>query len=221
MNGQKFQIIGLVGDARYRNLRQPVLPVAYTPFRRTDARGTMQGGTFVVRTSASNPLTLASILRKEIPRARPEFRVSNMRTQQELIESQTIRERLLAMLARFFGAIALLLVGVGLYGVLDYSVFQRRREIGIRIAVGAQPEELAVHVTVRFFWMLLVGAVTGFALSLASVRHIEPLLYQVRPTALPVLLIPVLAMMGAAVIAALPAVIHAVKLDVATLLRSD
>ena len=126
MNGQKFQIIGLVGDARYRNLRQPVLPVAYTPFRRTDAGGTMQGGTFVIRTTTSNPLTLASLLRNEISRARPEFRVSNMRTQQELIESQTIRERLLAMLARFFGAIALLLAGVGLYGVLDYSIFQRK-----------------------------------------------------------------------------------------------
>lgn len=221
MDGQKFQIIGLAGNARYRNLRQPVLPVAYTPFRRTDARGTMQGGTFVVRTAASNPLTLASLLRNEIPRVRPEFRVTNMRSQQELIESQTIRECLLAMLARFFGAIALLLAGVGLYGVLDYSVFQRRREIGIRMAVGAQPQELAVHVTARFFWMLLVGAAAGFALSLASVRYIEPLLYQVRPTALPVLLIPVLAMMGAAVVAALPAVIHAVKIDVATLLRAD
>lgn len=144
-----------------------------------------------------------------------------MRSQQELIESQTIRERLLAIIARFFGAITLLLASVGLYGVLDYSVFQRRREIGIRMAVGAQPQELAVHVTARFFWMLLVGAVAGFALSLASVRYIEPLLYQVRPTALPVLLIPVLAMMGAAVVAALPAVIHAVKIDVATLLRAN
>ena len=101
MRGQKFQIVGLVRDARYRYLRQTVLPVAYTPFRRTDSKGTMQGGTLVVRTSASNPLALASILRNEIPRTRPEFRVSNMRTQQELIDSQTIRERLLAMLARF------------------------------------------------------------------------------------------------------------------------
>src|SRR5437868_5652289 len=84
-------------------------------------------------TYTSNPLARASILRNEIPRARPEFRVSNMRAQQELIDSQTVRERLLAMLARFFGAVALALAGVGLYGVLDLSVLQRRREIGIRM----------------------------------------------------------------------------------------
>jgi predicted permease len=221
MRGQKFQIVGLVHDARYRYLRQTVLPVAYTPFRRTDSKGTMQGGTLVVRTSASNPLALASILRNEIPRTRPEFRVSNMRTQQELIDSQTIRERLLAMLARFFGAVALLLAGVGLYGVLDYSVLQRRREIGIRMALGAQPRDLAVRVTAGVFSMVLLGALTGLALGLASVRYIEPLLYQVRSTELRVLVIPSLAILGAAVLAALPAVIHAVEIDPAKLLRAE
>jgi predicted permease len=221
MRGQKFQIVGLVRDARYRYLRQAFLPVAYTPFRRTEAKGTMQGGTLVVRTSASNPLALASILRKEIPRARPEFRVSNMRTEQELIDSQTIRERLLAMLARFFGAVALLLAGIGIYGVLDYSVFQRRREIGIRLALGAQPRDLAVRVTARVFSMVLLGAMTGLAFGLASVRYIEPLLYQVQSTELSVLVIPSLAIFGAAVLAAMPAIIHAVEIDPAGLLRAE
>jgi putative ABC transport system permease protein len=221
MKGQKFQIVGLVQDARYRYLRQTVLPVAYTPFRRTEPKGTMQGGTFVIRTSTANPLALASTLRNEIPRIHPEFRVSNMRTQQELIDSQTVRERLLAMLARFFGCVALLLAGVGLYGVLDYSVLQRRREIGIRMALGAQPRDLAVRVTASVFSMVLLGALTGLALGLASVRYIEPLLYDVRSTELPVLAIPALAMLGAAVLAALPAVIRAVEIDPATLLRAE
>jgi predicted permease len=220
MRGQKFQIIGLAGNARYRYLRQPVLPVAYTPFRRTDAAGTMGGGTIVVRTT-SNQLNLASLLRNEIPSARAEFRVSNIRTQQQLIDSQTVRERLLAMLARFFGSIALLLAGIGLYGVLDYSVFQRRREIGIRMAVGAPPHQLVVHAIARFLWMLFAGAVAGYAISLTSIRYIEPLLYQVRPTALPTLFSPAVVMMGTAFIAAVPAIIHAVTIDVAMLLRTD
>ena len=154
MRGQKYQIVGLVRNARYRYLRQPVLPVAYTPFRRTDAKGTMQGGTFIIRAARSNSLALGSLLRHEIPRTRPEFRVSNLRTQQELIDSQTVRERLLAILARFFGVVVLLLAGVGLYGVLNYSVVQRQREIGIHMALGAQPHDLGARVTARVFLMV-------------------------------------------------------------------
>ena len=89
------------------------------------------------------------------------------------------------------------------------------------MAIGARPQRLAVHVTARFFWMLLIGSATGVAFGLGTVRYIEPLLYQVRATAVPALLIPALAMMGAAVVAALPAVIHAVTIDVATLLRAE
>jgi hypothetical protein len=70
----------------------------------------------------------------------------------------------------------------------------------------------------RFFWMLLAGAVAGLALSMALVRYIEPLLYQVGPTTLPVLLNPVVAMSSAALLASIPPVIHAVTIDIATLL---
>jgi predicted permease len=221
MRGQRFQIVGLVRDARYRYLRQPVVPVAYTPFHRLDDKGTMLGGTFVVRTSSPNPLALASILRREVSRARPEFRVSNIRTQKELEQSQTIRERLLAMLALFFAGVAVLLAGIGLYGVLDYSVFQRRREIGIRMAIGAQAGDIARRVTVEVFTMVVAGALAGLALGMASARYIETLLYQVKPTDLGLLALPSLIILAAALLAALPAVIHAVRIDPVTMLRSE
>ena len=222
--GMRFQIVGLVRDARYRNMREPILPTAYVPFHSINAKGVSQPrswGTFIVRTSGSNPLALASILRREVPRARPEFRVSNIRTQTEINQSQTVRERLLAMLALFFAVVALLLAGVGLYGVLDYSVLQRRREIGIRIAIGAQAGEIARRVTADVFSMVLVGAAAGVALGMAAVRYIESLLYQVKATDLGVLALPSLTILAAALLAALPAVVRAVRIDPVTMLRAE
>ena len=87
--------------------------------------------------------------------------------------AQTLRERLLAMLALFFAAVALLLAGIGLYGVLDYGVLQRRREIGIRMAIGAQAGDIARRVTPDVFSMVLSGAFAGLALGMASARYIE------------------------------------------------
>jgi predicted permease len=214
----RYQIVGLSGDAIYRDLREPILPVAYVPFHRAEPIGE---GTFIVRTSGANPLALASILRREVPRARSEFRVSNIRTQTEINRSQTVRERLLAMLALFFAVVALLLAGVGLYGVLDYSVLQRRREIGIRMAIGAQPAGIARLVTVDVLTMVLAGALAGLALGMASVRYIESLLYQVKATDLGLLALPSLAILAAALLATLPAVIHAVRIDPVTVLRSE
>jgi len=177
--------------------------------------------TILVRTSRPDPLLLATALRREVSRAHPEFRVSNIRTQVEINQAQTIRERLLAMLAFFFAAVALLLAGIGLYGVLDYSVLQRRREIGIRMAIGARPAGVARLVTVDVFAMVLVGAIGGLALGMASVRYIEPLFYDVKATDAGMLALPSLAILAAALLAAAPAVIHAVRIDPAETLRSE
>ena len=175
----------------------------------------------MVRTSGPNPLALASILRQEVPRARPEFRVSNIREQAELVRAQTVRERLLVMLALFFAVVALLLAGVGLYGVLDYSVLQRRREIGIRMALGAQASHVARGVTAEVLAMVLIGACIGLALGMASTRYLAAMLYQVKATDVSMLALPSIAILAAALLAAVPAVIRAVRIDPATTLRME
>jgi ABC-type lipoprotein release transport system permease subunit len=214
---KSFTIVGSVRDARHRdNLRILIRPTFYVKLAEEFGRAT-----FVVRTSSQDPLALAAALRQEVPRARPEFRVSNIRTQNEITESKTIRERLLATLAMFFAAVALLLAGVGLYGVLDYSVLQQRREIGIRLAIGARAAHITQHVTLPVFSMVLAGAVAGLGLGMGSVRFIESLLYQARATDLWMLALPCFAILGSAVLAALPAVLRALRLDPVAMLRAE
>ena len=166
--------------------------------------------------------TRASILRlAHVPAARPEFRISNIRTQKELNQRHTVRERLLATLALFFALVALLLTAVGLYGVLDYSVVQRRREIGIRMAIGATASDITCRVSVEACYMVLVGALTGITLGLVSVRYIKTLLYGVIATDPVMLALPSLTIFAAALVASLPAVIRAVRIDPVTILRSE
>jgi len=212
----RYQIVGLAADARYKDMREPMQPAAYFPFKANYSRGT-----FIVRTSNRNPLDLSVVLRREVTRARPGFRVSNIRTQAALVEQHTVRERLLAMLGVFFAGIALLLAGVGLYGVLDYSVLLRRKEIGIRMAIGAQAGGIARLVAVDVLSMVAAGALGGVALGLASARYIESLFFQVKATDPAMLAIPSVAIVAAALLAALPAVIHAVRIDPVTMLRSE
>jgi predicted permease len=212
----RYQVVGVVGDARYKDMREPIQPTAYFPFQAKYSRAT-----FLVRTSSRNPVAMASALRLDVPRAKAGFRVSNTLTQAALIERHTVRERLLALLALFFGVVAVLLAGVGLYGVLDYSVLQRRREIGIRIAVGAQSGDIARRVLADVFTVVTAGALLGIALGLASVRLIEAQLYQVKATDLEILTVPAVTIFAVALVAAVPAVIRAVRTDPAMTLRAE
>jgi predicted permease len=182
---QEHRIVGLVRDASCNNLRDPIPPQAYLPLHSIDSNGVPQPideGTFVVRTSGPNPLALASILRQEVTQSRPGFRVSNLRTQLEINQSYTVRERLLARLASFFGLVALLLAGVGVYGVLDYSVLQRRREIGVRMALGAPKREVLGLIVGKGMRPAGIGVVVGLTTAFAMTRLLTGLLYQIKPT---------------------------------------
>jgi hypothetical protein len=220
----RSQIVGLVSDARYLNMRDPIPPTAYVPFRSIGEKGTLEDinwGTFIVRTTAVDPLALAQILRQKVPQVRPEFRISNIRTQTSLIESHTVRERLLATLAFFFTTVAILLAGIGLYGVLYYSVLQRRHELGIRIALGSPVISLARQVTIEVFAMIVIGAIVGIALGLASVQYIETLFFQVKATEPLLLAFPSLTILAVALLAALPPVLYALRIDPVSMLRTE
>lgn len=110
---------------------------------------------------------------------------------------------LLAILDLFFAVIAILLVGVGLYGVLNYSVHLRRREIGIRVAIGVQAGEIARRVTVEVFARVLTGVLLGVVLGVRSAKYIESLLFKVNAADLNVLALPTVAILAVALLAAL------------------
>jgi ABC-type antimicrobial peptide transport system permease subunit len=121
----------------------------------------------------------------------------------------------------FFATVAVLLAGIGLYGVLDYGVLQRRREIGIRVAIGAQAGDIARRVAGDAASMVLLGTIAGVGLGMASVRYIESLLFEVKGADVRMLMLPSLVILVAAALASVPAVIRAVRIDPVQMLRAD
>ncbi len=215
-----YQVIGLVADARYRNMREPITPTAYVPLRVAPPEP-LSGATFIVRTQTSNPYAIASLLREKLQRYRPELRFTNVSTQSQINDAQTLRERLLAALGVFFAGVALLLAAIGLFGVLDYSVLQCRRELGIRIAIGATAAEIARQVTSGLLLTVFAGAITGALAGLLLEPRVKTLLYQVGRSDLGVLATPFCVIVAVSLLTAIPAVIRGVRIDPAEMLRSE
>jgi ABC-type antimicrobial peptide transport system permease subunit len=128
---------------------------------------------------------------------------------------------MLTVLGGFFAAIALLLAMIGLYGVLNYSVQQREREIGIRIALGATAVNITRVVTAQIFAIVVAGTLIGLGLGEASGKYVQTLLYGVRAGAPSMLLLPAIALVSATALAALPAVLRAIRIDPVTMLRAN
>ena len=217
-------IIGVTPDVPDHDLREPNRAVFYVPFAGIDAKSapTVEGfATFVVHSDAQNPLALADSLRKLIAQQHNGLRVSNVTTELDLFRDQTIRERLIAMLAAFFAAVALLLAGIGLYAVLNYSVLQRRREIGIRMAIGSTRAGIVRIVTLDVFLMITLGSCAGVALGFGVARYVASLFYQVKATDAGMLALPTCAILVTALIATLPAVLRALHTDPTEILRAE
>jgi predicted permease len=218
------KIVGVTPDVPDHDLREPNSAIFYVPFNAVDEKSAPRAvnfATFAIHTEAKNPLALADSLRRLIAQRHNGLRVSNVTTQLDLVRDQTIRERLIATLAAFFAAVALLLAGVGLYAVLNYSVLQRRREIGIRMAIGSTRAGIVRIVTLDVFLMIALGSCAGVALGFGAARYVESLFYQAKATDADMIALPACAMLLTALVATLPAVLRALRTDPTEILRAQ
>jgi len=224
VNQPKNKIVGVTPDVPDHDLREPNGPVFYVPFNGVDEKSApVPAGfaTFIVHTEAKNPLALADSLRQLIAQRHNGLRVSNVTTELDLVRDQTVRERLIATLAGFFAVVSLLLAGVGLYAVLNYSVLQRRREIGIRMAIGSSRAGVVRIVTLDVMVMIVLGGFAGLALGFGAARYVQSLFYQVKATDVDIIALPACALLFTALVATLPAVVRALRTDPKEILRVE
>ena len=211
--GPPIQVIGLVRDAKYRNLREEALPTFYTPLAQEEHFYPFT--TFELR-GIGDVASLVPAEKSAIADVNPDVTVE-FRTLAVQVAESLSRERLLATLSGFFGALALLLATVGLYGVMSYSVARRTNEIGIRMALGAEQARVLRMVSV----LIGVGLAAGAAAALASTRFVASLLYGVTPND------PITLALAAAVLASVAAFAgylpahRASRLDPMTALREE
>ena len=171
------EVIGVAGDAKYTSIREPAPPTVYEPYRPENA------AVIQVRTRLEMGALLAS-MRAEVPRAHAAFRLADLTLQSTLVDNHLVRDRALAVLSAFFSLVASVLVIVGVYGLLSYTVLQRTREIGIRLALGAQPMQVVTLVLWGIGGMTVIGLVIGGAGAALTGRFMTALLFEVSPTAL-------------------------------------
>ena len=208
------QIIGVVGNARYNNLREPERPSIYTPLRN------LAGATLNIR-ATSRIASLVPWLRKEIEASAPNLMVRGSILLQTQIDNTMISERLLAILGAFFSIVALLLAGLGLYGVINYSAVRRTHEMGIRIALGARRAAVVGLVVSDTFMIVTVGVGLGIAGGIAMARYLASQLFGVKPTDFWSLAAPVVCILLVAVAAVFPPALRAASADPLIALRHE
>jgi putative ABC transport system permease protein len=177
-----IEIVGMAGDAVYRSVRDPVPPTIYVPLAQFDdsRRPAPASISVSVRSASESPALLTRTIADAVARVNPDLALT-FRPLADQVNASLTQERLVAMLAGFFGALALLLAGLGLYGVTSYAVSRRRTEIGIRMALGAAPAGVVRLVLTRVTILVGAGIAAGCALSLWAAQFVSALLYGLQP----------------------------------------
>ncbi len=176
-----MQVVGMVADAVYRTLRDPVPPTIYMPLAQFPVPPPRLALiNLSVRSASGSPQLLTRSVAATIGTVNPQLALT-FRPLAEQVNASLTQERVVAMLSGFFGGLALLLAGLGLYGVTAYAVTQRRTEIGIRIALGAAPAAVVRLVLARVSMLVGVGVLVGTGLSAWASKFIATLLYGLAP----------------------------------------
>jgi putative ABC transport system permease protein len=213
-------IVGVVGDSVYRSIREPARPLIYLPMaQRHDP--ILQTTCYIgVRSAGGSP----ELLERSVAAALRTVNRDLLLTFEPLavqVDESLAEDRLMAMLSGFFGVLALLLAGLGLYGVTAYAVSRRRREIGIRMALGAAPAGVVRLVMSRVTMLVGLGVVIGAGVSLWAVRFVASFLYGLDPRDPATLLGAVIVLAAVGALAVWLPARRASRIDPAVVLRYE
>jgi predicted permease len=212
----EVEIIGVVGDAIYTGLRDAVPPMRYNRFR-TPPTGTR---TFEVRTDLS-PETMLPEIRDAIRSIDPHLPLLNVSTQAELVRARFESERNFAFASTVFGGLALVISMIGLFGMMSYAVTRRTKEIGIRMALGAERRSVLGSVIGEVLILVGIGIVVGVVSGVAFAHFIASLLFGISPYDLPTIATAILLLIAVAVIAGYLPARQASRVDPLVALRHD
>jgi predicted permease len=173
-----IQIVGVCADIRYSNLRDEPPPQYFLPFaQQKEVGGSLN---YLIQTRM-NPEAIVPLLRKVVQQQDPDLPLLNVRTQTQQIAATTQQERIFVAATSSFGMLALALASVGIYGVMAYSVANRTNEIGIRLALGAQPRQVLAMILREATWISLAGVAVGLTAALLLARLVKSMLYGLQP----------------------------------------
>lgn len=218
--GPAISIVGVVRDAVYNSLRESVPPTVYLPFAQSREATIFAAMSLSIRSNSNSPTSLIPSVTAALHELNPALSWT-FRPLAEQIEASITQERTTAALAGFFGGLALLLAGLGLYGITAYGVSRRRAEIGIRIALGASRINVIRLVTSRVAVLVGLGTVVGTVASVWLSRFVATLLYEIEPQDPITLMGAVAALAGVGLAAGLLPAGLAASIDPAVTFRTD